>query len=158
MQTDTCLSDTSSVPQSHVLDYSVWLFALIVTTPFQNRLHQSQGPDELFSGWEIETRIIWLRRNLYSSPGPISSSKQSWIEIRACCSEPCPTKSWISPVLEIPHSLNTFSTAELCSQWNIFSLCLFRISLALAPVLCPLLPHVSSLSTSVERWNSSSVH
>lgn len=64
MQIDTGISDTSSVPQSHMLGDSIWLSSLIVTTPFQNHLHQSQGPDELFSGQEIQTRIIWFGRNL----------------------------------------------------------------------------------------------
>lgn len=68
MQTDTCFSRTLSLPQSHVLGYSIWLFSLIVTTPFQNNLHQSQGLDELFSGkntnqnnldWEKPVDFTW---------------------------------------------------------------------------------------------------
>lgn len=46
MQTDSCPSDFGSVPQSQMFDWSILLISYIVTAPFQNHLHQSQGPDE----------------------------------------------------------------------------------------------------------------
>lgn len=50
MQIDSCPSDIGSVPQSQILDWSIWLISYIATAHFQDCLHKSQGPDDLFSG------------------------------------------------------------------------------------------------------------
>lgn len=73
--------------------------------------------------------------------------------MRACCSGPCPTKSWISPVLEVPHPLWIIFPLLNCAHSEILFPCV-----SLEFPLCLLLPRVSSLSTSVERWTSPSVH
>lgn len=124
MQTDTGISDTNSVPQSHILGNFIWLFSLIVTTPFQNHLHQSQGPDELFSGKEIQTSfgLVWFGLGETSRHHLAHLIFQAELNLKS---------EHVAQGLVLPR-FPTFSAAQLCSQENIFPLCLFRISLVLA--------------------------
>lgn len=116
MQTDTCFSGTLSLPQSHVLGYSIWLFSLIVTTPFQNNLHQSQGLDELFSGKNTnQNNLDWEKPVDFTWPNLFFQAELNLKSEHVA-------QGWSNQVLNIPSagdsppSVDTFSTAELCSQ------------------------------------------
>lgn len=117
-----------------MLDQSLCLISHIVTAPFQISLHQSQGPDGLFSewviqndlGWEELLDIIWLcpwlkTESTLKSEQVAQGLRSSFVYLQ------CRT---------FPTSLGTFFSAEPCSWWNIFPciflecyLCLFTIHL-----------------------------